>query len=266
MKEKKHNIFYKTTNSINGKFYYGIHSTNNLEDGYLGSGITMLKAIKKYGKENFTKEILADYKTRKEASEHESREVIMELVELEECYNLKTGGDSGFSQPVSENTRKKMRESHKDRVLSPKFLEKVGSFKSGKEHPNYGKKLTKEQKDFISRVNKGKSVSEETRKKMSIASKGRILSKESREKQANSLRGRFVGEKSPCYGIKKSDEMKNKLSMASTHVLECTICDTIYRSISDASKTLLIPESTVSYRIKSTSPKWLEWKYKNKEV
>lgn len=265
MNEKEHNIFYKTTNSVNGKFYYGIHSTNNLEDGYLGSGITMLKAIKKYGKESFTREIVADYSTRKEASEYESRVVSMELVKMDECYNLKTGGDSGFTQPISETTRAKMRESHKGRILPLKFLENIGSFKKGKDHPNYGKKLTDEQKEFIGKVNRGKIVSEDTRKKMSNSSKFRTLSKESREKQANSLRGKFVGEKSPCYGIKKSNEMKSRLSLSSTNVLGCIICNITYRSIVDASKTLLIPESTVSYRIKSTSPKWLDWKYKNKE-
>lgn len=34
---KKYNYVYKTTNSINGRFYYGVHSTDDLNDGYLGS-------------------------------------------------------------------------------------------------------------------------------------------------------------------------------------------------------------------------------------
>ena len=38
MIEKKYNIVYKITNNINGKYYYGIHSTNNVNDRYLGSG------------------------------------------------------------------------------------------------------------------------------------------------------------------------------------------------------------------------------------
>jgi len=29
---------YKIVNNINGKYYYGVHSTDDLEDGYAGSG------------------------------------------------------------------------------------------------------------------------------------------------------------------------------------------------------------------------------------
>lgn len=51
-------IVYCTTNLINGKKYIGSDSNNNPK--YLGSGVGLIKAIKKYGKENFKKEILAE--------------------------------------------------------------------------------------------------------------------------------------------------------------------------------------------------------------
>jgi hypothetical protein len=49
---------YKTTNNLTKEFYVGQHVTNDLHDGYLGSGVYLLESIREYGKENFTKEIL----------------------------------------------------------------------------------------------------------------------------------------------------------------------------------------------------------------
>lgn len=60
---KKYNYGYKITNTENGKFYYGIHSTDNPDDGYFGSGTAIKKAITKYGKDSFQKEVVRMFKT-----------------------------------------------------------------------------------------------------------------------------------------------------------------------------------------------------------
>lgn len=97
MKQYKYHYFYKIENLIDGKFYYGIHSTDNLEDGYMGSGCRLKKAMKIFGKENFKKEIIKYFETREKASEYEALMVTENLVRNEECYNIKCGGDYGLT-------------------------------------------------------------------------------------------------------------------------------------------------------------------------
>jgi len=87
-----YHYFYRITNGVNGKVYYGVHSTDNLDDGYMGSGKLILRAIKKYGKENFTKDILKFFESREKLSEYEKQFVNESLVNDESCYNLITGG------------------------------------------------------------------------------------------------------------------------------------------------------------------------------
>jgi len=64
---KKTHIIYKIINTVNNKIYIGKHSTGNIGDGYLGSGIIILRAIKKYGIDKFEKEILFKFNTEEEA-------------------------------------------------------------------------------------------------------------------------------------------------------------------------------------------------------
>lgn len=89
---RKYNYFYKITNNLNGFYYYGVHSTDDLDDGYMGSGSRLKRAYKEFGMENFTKEILKFFDTREEAFDYEARVVTEVLVMDESCYNSKLGG------------------------------------------------------------------------------------------------------------------------------------------------------------------------------
>lgn len=95
MKQYKYHYFYRIENLIDGKFYYGIHSTDNLEDGYMGSGHRLKEAMKIFGKENFKKNVIKHFETREKASEYEALMVTENLVHDRNCYNVKCGGDYG---------------------------------------------------------------------------------------------------------------------------------------------------------------------------
>jgi len=90
-----HYTVYKTTCIINNKFYIGAHKTKNLDDGYLGSGTIFCNSLKKHKKENFRKELLADFDNSKEMFALEK-----ELVANEKgnplCMNIREGGLGGF--------------------------------------------------------------------------------------------------------------------------------------------------------------------------
>ena len=55
----RYHFTYQTKCLINNKTYIGVHSTKNLKDSYIGSGIALKKAIAKHGRKNFVCTILS---------------------------------------------------------------------------------------------------------------------------------------------------------------------------------------------------------------
>lgn len=107
----KYHILYETTNLINGKPYIGIHSTDKVDDGYIGCGISaqcqakskarqnsalpFANAVAKYGYENFQRKILALCATREELEFVESILVNEAWVRSDQNYNAAMGGGGG---------------------------------------------------------------------------------------------------------------------------------------------------------------------------
>lgn len=87
-------IIYKITNTLNGKYYIGRHSTKNINDSYMGSGIGIKNAIKKYGIENFTKEIILETTSSELLWELEKEIVNADIVNDPLSYNMAYGGRS----------------------------------------------------------------------------------------------------------------------------------------------------------------------------
>jgi len=96
MPRKQIHYIYKTTCNITGRYYIGMHSTSNLEDGYLGSGRRLRYSLKKYGRENHSKEILEFRESREDLKNRESQLVNEDALRDPMCMNLKPGGYGGL--------------------------------------------------------------------------------------------------------------------------------------------------------------------------
>ncbi len=113
-------IVYKTTCVINNKSYIGIHQTENLDDGYLGSGVAFKRALRQYGKESFSREIIEVCTSFEELLEREKFYVNEDWVKDRNNYNLKTGGQS--SGILSEESKDKISKTLKEKYESGELV------------------------------------------------------------------------------------------------------------------------------------------------
>ena len=195
---------YKITNLLNGKMYIGQHTTTNIDDGYMGSGIRIQRAIKKYGKENFRKEWLMFCEDEEELNYMERVYVDQTWVDRSDTYNLNLGGDC---QRHSEQTRKKISLAQKGKK------EKYPS-------PMKGKRFSKEVRKHMSEAHKGYKQTDEHRKNISASNIGKHkqpLSIEQRMKISQTLTGR----KNPEHSKKMSGRKHFNNGKISIMAYEC---------------------------------------------
>lgn len=98
---------YQITNLMNGKIYVGKHKSSKhpFENGYYGSGKQIINAIKKYGIENFKKEVLFYCADKDEMAQKELEIVTEEFVKRPDTYNMHKGGPGGFEH-INSNPEK----------------------------------------------------------------------------------------------------------------------------------------------------------------
>ena len=209
---------YKITCIPSAKSYIGI-SVNEPEKDRIqkhlsGRGSRLLaSAIKKYGKDVFTYEILEENVFPELLPELEVFYISKFNTVAKNGYNLTHGGEP--NKRLSDETRHKMSESMKGRTAHNKgkshSLEarhKMSEAKKGEKSYYFGKKLSSEHRRKMSEAKKGKKRSAETRRKISESSKGKIISLEHRQKLSKANKG----EKNHFYGKKHSSETRLKMS------------------------------------------------------
>lgn len=107
-KESNIHYIYKTTCNVTGRYYVGMHSTCNLEDGYMGSGLRLRRSIRKYGKNNHIKEILQFFENRYLLIEAEKKAITQDMITDKNCMNLKKGGDGGWNEKHNKAFKNKL--------------------------------------------------------------------------------------------------------------------------------------------------------------
>ena len=123
---------YRIINLINGKTYIGQHRYINVDDDYMGSGKILKIAIKKYGLENFKKEIIEqDILTREEADKKEIYYISLERKNNKSEYNITNGGE-GFRGKHTEEAKKKIGKASKGNTYG--FKKGVASWNKGKHY------------------------------------------------------------------------------------------------------------------------------------
>lgn len=223
---KKYHFVYKTTNKINGKIYIGKHSTNNINDGYLGlgSGSLISKAINKYENHNFNREIIKMFNTSEEACLFEQELLTKDFVDRLDVYNISSG-----SVGVIPGTKIWHHNNHPKGMLGKQHTDatkaKIGASVRGPLNGNYGKHLSDETKHKISNTKTGISVhSEEFKKERKL---------------------KYTGNGNPFYGKTHSDETKKKLSKS-------VLIDGIeYKSIKAAAASIDVKYTTIHHRLNS---------------
>jgi hypothetical protein len=120
---------YKTTFLLDGRYYIGVHKTDNPNDKYMGSGTHLRSAMKIYGRQNFKKEILFIFEDEESAYLKEAELVTQELVSSGQVFNLISGGSKSpewaQSRKVARRGKPQPNISRAKREISPL----VGNFR-----------------------------------------------------------------------------------------------------------------------------------------
>ena len=242
---------YLTTNLVNGKQYIGCHRAKE-DDDYIGSGKLFLRAVNKYGKSNFFKEILEWCYSEEELFMKESYYgKLFNAVESKSFYNVSElghknpvlyGERNGFYNKTHSNeTKQKLSDVHKGKIISEETKLKMSQrskelwedpeFHSRMTHNRLGHKHSEETKLKIGNSNRGKTMSKESIEKIKISRQrvpGKPHTEETKLKISQSQKlvyhwwqdkinknpNKIKKSAETHTGMKRSDETRLKMSLA----------------------------------------------------
>ena len=198
---------YKITNTINDKSYIGISihppEKSRVRDHLSGHGNRIISnAVKKYGRDAFTYEILEDNIFLELLPDLEISYIKHYQTVAPFGYNLTHGGEGTLGYRPSAEHRRKLSETRK-----------------GEKNGFFGKKHSAETLLKIGEASKGRKHSAETCRRISEAQKGRKRKKcspKSRRKMSEAQKGK----NNPNYGKKRSAETLRKISETKKEAFE----------------------------------------------
>jgi group I intron endonuclease len=220
---KPYGYIYLITNTLNGKIYIGQKASPKVIERYYGSGRIITRAIKKYGIENFTREILC-WKYSKKTLDKAEIDLINEYDSrnIKIGYNICIGGKGGQKGlKRSEETINKL----KSRIVSEETRIKMSEVNKGNKN-SLGYKQSEEHKNKRSEAYKGKKLSEETRNKMKLTKNflGHKHTEEAKKKISEAIKKLWESEETRIkmsesakgnknsLGCKRTNETKKKIS------------------------------------------------------
>lgn len=180
--EERKTYTYLITNTINGHNYVGISvdykrrwriHKNLGKNPFKFNEALVVTAIRKYGVENFTFEIIGIANTWAIGCDHERLFRYFGMGQ----YNRTDGGDGVYGRVLSPESRKKIGDGNRGKKRTPEQVEVI-------RQSRLGTHLTEECKAKLSVANKGKTIPIEQREKISKAHQGKVMSEEARQSMA----------------------------------------------------------------------------------
>lgn len=199
---------YETTNLVNGTKYIGLSSKKEFDESYLGSGLILIKAVKKYGRENFKVKPL-EYHYSKQSLIDAERRVIKERKAniSDKYYNICEGGQWGnvvsgmskerkevMSEKISKKRKAWFNNNPEQRELYAKRMSEMAS----------GKKLSEEDKARLQKAQKEDRINNPEKYKKAIE-KGLQTRKDNNSNP-------WLTKKHPWIGKEHSTETKEKIA------------------------------------------------------